>query len=198
MVVFTSVNGVKHLWLQLEAAGLDSRALGGRKIAAIGPATAQALADRGIRPDYLPEKYIAESVAEGIIALFGGELAGKRVLLPRAAQAREVLPETLREAGATVDVLPVYEARPASGRREEVLAGLEDGSIRCITFGSSSTVTNFLSLIPAETLRSFPGLKLACIGPVTRKTLEEAGLVCHIMPDDYTIPALAQKLTESL
>lgn len=198
MVIFTSVNGVKHFWLQLEELGLDTRALGGRKIAAIGPATADALRARGVIPDLVPQKYVAESVAEGIISLFGGEVAGKRMLLPRAMEAREVLPERLREAGAIVDVLPVYEAKPVSGRREEVLAGLEDGSIHCITFGSSSTVTNFLSLIPVDTLRKFPDLKFACIGPITADTLEKAGLQCHIKPDDYTIPALAQRLAESL
>ena len=198
MLIFTSVNGVKHFWLQLEALGLDTRALGERKIAAIGPATADALRERGVTPDFVPEKYVAESVAEGIVSLFGSGLAGKRFLLPRAAEAREVLPERLREAGATIDVLPVYEARPVSGRREEVLAGLEDGSINCITFGSSSTVTNFLSLVSVDELRRFPELRFACIGPITADTLKKAGLQCHIMPDDYTIPALAQKLAESL
>jgi len=198
MLIFTSVNGVKHFWLQLDALNLDSRALGGLKITAIGPATAAALRERGIKPDFVPEKYVAESVAQGIIALCGENIQGMRMLLPRAKEAREVLPETLAAAGAVVDILPVYETLPSDARREEVLEKLEAGEIQCITFGSSSTVTNFLSLIPKETLRRFPDLKFACIGPVTAATLREAGLTCHIQPPEYTIPALARTLAEEL
>lgn len=197
MLVFTSVNGVKHFWLQLEALGLDSRALGGLKVTAIGPATAAALSERGIKADFVPEKYVAESVAEGMLKFFEN-VQDMKVLLPRAREAREVLPETLRAAGVKVDVLPVYETTPSDARREEVLEKLEAGEIHCITFGSSSTVDNFLSLIPASTLKRFPQLKLACIGPVTAATLQKAGLECHIQPSEYTIPALAQALAERL
>ena len=194
-VVFTSVNGVKHFWNQLAALGLDSRALGGRKVAAIGPATADALRDKGIAPDFIPEKYVAEGVVEGMLARGMG---GKRVLLPRALEAREVLPEELRKAGATVDVLPVYVTVPSAARRDDVLARMEAGEVHCVTFGSSSTVENFFSLVPADTVKAHPEVKLACIGPVTKKTLEGFGFTCHIQPDDYTIPALVDELTRVL
>lgn len=194
-LAFTSVNGVKHFWKRLAAAGLDSRALHGLKTAAIGPATAEALRRRGIVPDFIPEKYVAESVAEGMLAL---GMAGQRVLLPRAREAREVLPEQLAQAGAVTDVLPVYETRPAGTRRDEVLERLAQGRIHCVTFGSSSTVENFLSLIPAQTLREHPETKLAAIGPVTARTLARHGLPCHIQPEEYTIPALAEALKEKL
>ena len=194
-LIFTSVNGVGHFWRRLAVCGKDSRALGGRKVAAIGPATAEELRARGIEPDFIPEKYLAEGVAEGVTAL---GVAGKRVLVPRAREAREVLPDELRKAGATVDVLPVYQTLPADARREEVLDLLREGRIHCVTFGSSSTVDNFLSLIPAEVLREYPQLKLAAIGPITKKTLERHGLECHIMPEEYTIPALVESLKKAL
>ncbi len=194
-VVFTSVNGVKYFWHNLKNMGLDSRALAGKKIAAIGPATAQAVQERGITPDFIPEKFVAESIAEGMVAL---GMDKNKILLPRASVARDVLPEALAKAGATVDVVPVYETVPSSARKEEVLQGIESGRIKCITFGSSSTVENFLELIPAQTLKKFPDLRLACIGPVTAKTLESAGLTCHIQPEDYTIPALVDELVKKL
>lgn len=198
LLVFTSVNGVRHFWLQLAALGLDSRALGGLKVAAIGPATAAELRAKGIEPDLVPEKYVAESVAQGILALYGKTIAGLRILLPRAKVARDVLPTTLTAAGAVVDVLPVYETLPCTARRDEVLAMLEAGDIHCVTFGSSSTVTNFLDLIPAAILKRHPNLKLACIGPVTAKTLQEAGLACHILPEEYTIPGLVEAVARQL
>jgi uroporphyrinogen III methyltransferase/synthase len=194
-LIFTSVNGVRHFWRRLAVCGKDSRAFGGRKVAAIGPATAEELRARGIEPDFLPEKYVAEGIVEGLLAL---GMAGKRVLVPRAREAREVLPEELRKAGALVDILPVYQTLPAEARREDVLDLLREGRIHCVTFASSSTVDNFLSLIPADTLRQYPQVQLAAIGPITKKTLERHGLVCHIMPEDYTIPALVESLKKAL
>lgn len=190
--IFTSVNGVRWFWNRLEAAGKDSRALGSCRVAAIGPATAEALLARGIRPDFIPERYVAEGVVEGLLAR--GNVAGVRMLLPRAAKAREVLPDELRKAGALVDVIPAYETVPAAARKDDVLNRMAEGTLDCITFGSSSTVENFLSLIPAETLRAHPGVRLAAIGPVTAKTLADNGLPCHIMPEEYTIPALVRAL----
>lgn len=191
-LIFTSVNGVRWFWKRLEAAGKDSRALGLCRVAAIGPATAEALEARGIRPDFIPERYVAEGVVEGLLAR--GKVDGVRMLLPRAAKAREVLPDELRKAGARVDVISAYETIPAATRKDEVLERIQAGTLDCITFGSSSTVENFLSLIPAETLRAHPDVRLAAIGPVTAKTLEAHGLPCHIMPEEYTIPALVQAL----
>jgi uroporphyrinogen III methyltransferase/synthase len=195
-IIFTSVNGVKHFWQRLAASGKDSRALCAAKVAAIGPATAQALRSRGIEPDFIPEKYIAEGVLEGLLQR--GVKAGTRVLQPRAKVAREVLPEKLREAGALVDVVPAYETKPCASRKDEVLQHLEAGTLSCVTFGSSSTVENFLSLIPAATLKAHPEVKLAAIGPVTAQTLAQHGLPCHIQPQDYTIPALVAALKEQL
>ena len=104
-----------------------------------------------------------------------------RFLLPRAAKAREVLPEELRKAGAVVDVISAYETVPAAHKRDEVLERINAGTLNCVTFGSSSTVESFLSLIPAAILKMHPEVKLAAIGPVTAETLQKNGLTCNIM-----------------
>jgi uroporphyrinogen III methyltransferase/synthase len=193
--IFTSVNGVKHFWSVLEAKGLDSRALGRAKIGAIGPATAKALQGKGINPDVVPAKYVAESVLD---SLKEKGIAGQKVLIPRAKKAREILPQELIRAGAEVDVVPVYQTELAEQSGEEIVQGLQKGDIHYITFTSSSTVENFFRLVPAETLWDFvpDRVRLACIGPITAKTLERYGFSAQIQPDVYTIPALAQALVE--
>ena len=193
-LIFTSVNGVRHFWKRLAAAGLDSRALGGLRVAAIGPATAEALAGRGIKADFVPPRYQAEDVAAGLKAVAGKDMAGMRFLLPRAREAREVLPDELRKAGAVVDVVHAYVTVPAAARKDEVLGLLDAGKLDCVSFGSSSTVENFLALVPAELLKAHPETVLAAIGPVTARTLERHGLKAAVMPQDYTIPALADAI----
>jgi len=196
-LIFTSVNGVIWFWKELQRAGLDSRALGGRQVAAIGPATADKLREKGIEPDFVPEKYVAEHVVEGLLAR---GVAGKKVLLPRAEVAREVLPRQLREAGTEVRVLPVYRTGLAQQGEEEaqLLEDLQAGKVQYVTFTSSSTVENFFSRIPAETIAPYVGtsLRLACIGPITANTLQQYGFTAQVEPEEYTIPALAQALEE--
>ena len=187
-VVFTSVNGVRFFRERLDACGLDARALGGVKVAAIGPATAKAVEAMGIKPDLVPSSYVAEGVAEAMLAL---GMEGKRVLLPRAKEAREVLPETLRAAGAEVDVIAAYENIPSDENRQQVMEALEAGELDCVTFGSSSTVRNFLAAIPAEVIKAHPEVKLAAIGPVTAETMRELGFEPDIQPEKFSIPALA-------
>ena len=190
-VVFTSVNGVRHFFAKMDEIGLDARALGGLSVAAIGPATAEVLAGRGIRPDFVPEKFVAEHVAAGLVEL---GIAGQRVLIPRAKEAREVLPEELSRAGAVVTVLPVYETRLAGGDPARITEALAAGEIDYVTFASSSTVDNFFSLVGADVLRRHPGVRFACIGPVTAKTLAKHGFSAAIQPEAYTIPALVEAL----
>lgn len=187
-LVFTSVNGVRLFWDVLREQGLDARALAKNKVAAIGPATAQGLAERGIAADFVPEKYVAEDVLQGLLARGA---AGKRILIPRAQEAREMLPDELRKAGAQVEVLPVYQTLPVASGAEDLLAALENGEIHYVTFTSSSTVTNFLAMITPERFAAYrPKLRLACIGPVTERTLAANGFQGDIQPEDYTIPAL--------
>jgi uroporphyrinogen III methyltransferase/synthase len=194
-VVFTSVNGVKFFWEQLNTIGLDSRIFGGMQIAAIGPATADELRARGIMPDFVPEKYVAEHVVEGLLKL---GVQGQDVLIPRARVAREVLPEELKKAGCNVTVLPVYETRLVQQSGDEIVAALDNGDIQYITFTSSSTVENFFELVPADTLRKYPDVKLASIGPVTSKTLSGFGFTASIEPEDYTIPGLVGALVDDM
>ena len=196
-LVFTSVNGVRWFWTILEEQGRDARALGGRKVAAIGPATADALRERGIVADFVPEKYVAEGVVEGLRALGVG--AGTRVLIPRAEVAREVLPEELARAGAEVRVLPVYRTGLNEDGPQALLERLDAGAIHCVTFTSSSTVENFFTLVAPDDFRRYlPQVKLASIGPVTSRTLARFGFTADIEPADYTIPALAAALAGAL
>lgn len=193
-LIFTSVNGVDYFWQRLERAGLDSRALGNAKIAAIGPATALALTKKGIKADLVPKTYMAEEVAKAIVAVDGPSLTDSRMLLPRAAKARMVLPDELARAGAIVDVAPVYQTVPGIGCKEKVLKLLKDGSIDCVTFGSSSTVVNFFNMFPDQNMLS--SVVFAAIGPVTKTTLAEYGFKAQIMPKEYTIPALVEAITQ--
>ncbi|MGM0423708.1 MAG: uroporphyrinogen-III C-methyltransferase [Thermodesulfobacteriota bacterium] len=195
-VIFTSVNGVSHFWRRLLAHNMDSRSLGGCKVAAIGPATADRLRQEGIEPDFVPDKYVAEHVLQGLLQR---GIQGCRVLIPRAETAREVLPRELEQAGAEVRVLPVYRTVLAGENQEDILQALHQGEIQFVTFTSSSTVHNFFQLIPAKELANHvdAGLRLACIGPITAKSLEEYGFQADILPQEYTIQGLVQALEQS-
>ena len=185
-LVFTSANGVACFWDRLCAGGLDSRALARCKVAAIGPATAEALAERGIIADCLPAEYRAEGVVAELLA---AGVRGERILLPRARVARDVLPESLRKAGAEVDVVPVYDTVADTGDCTKLHQFFEENHIQCITFGSSSTVDNFFAVVDAAIVRKAAPC-FACIGPITAATLEKYGFACDIQPQEYTIPAL--------
>lgn len=147
-VVFTSANGVKCFFAMLDELHLDARAFAGAKIAAIGSATAAALQRTGLRADAVPQQFVAESAAKMLID--EGVGAGSSVLIPRASVARNTLPELLREAGATVDVLPVYDTVEPEIDNQSVLNlvdRLREGSVDAVTFTSSSTARNFASIL---------------------------------------------------
>jgi uroporphyrinogen III methyltransferase/synthase len=188
-VVFTSANGVAHAFDRLAARGRDARAFGGVKIAAIGPATAEALQARGIIADFTPSEFVAEAVA----AQFPEPVNGLRILIPRATEARETLPDTWRAAGATVNVVPAYRTLLETEGADAVRAMLADGEIDAITFTSSSTVRNFVSAmggtpVPASTL-------LAAIGPITAQTCAELLRAPDGTADAYTVGGLIDVLT---
>ncbi len=193
-LIFTSVNGVRFFMERLYHAGLDVRRLAGSRVVAIGPRTAEVLAAHGVRADFMPGEYRAEAILEG---LFQEIVAGVNFLLPRAMVARDVLPDTLRQRGARVDVVPAYETVLPDERREEVLSLLKEGGIHCITFTSSSTVLNFLQMFShVDVLPLLKRAAIACIGPVTAQTAREKGLEVSIMPRDYTIPGLVGALKD--
>ena len=185
-LIFTSVNGVDRFFDRLFAANKDARDLTKAHFAAIGKATADRLKNYGILADIVPKEYRAE----GVIEALKNELApGERVLIPRAQEAREILPESLREYGAIVDVAPVYETKEADVDAAEVKKMLAAGEIDFATFASGSTVRNLVKIIGDASL--LEKTKVVAIGPVTAGTCEELGIKVEAMPEEYTIDALA-------
>ncbi len=190
--IFTSVNGVKFFIQRLLAAGRDARDLKGIRIAAIGPKTAEALESVMLRPDLVPSEYRAEAILE---ALSGQRIRAKRFLMPRALAAREILPTQLRERGAEVDVVPAYQTVLPEQDVHKIRALLTDCEIDCLTFTSSSTVSNFFTLIDKEDLRNCRDrMAVACIGPITAQTASGFGLKTSIMPSEYTIRGLVDSI----
>lgn len=195
-LVFTSVNGVEAFVGRLREHGLDLRAVPrGAQIAAIGPATAESLRRAGLNVDAVPGEYRAEALLEEI----GAPVEGQRFLIPRAKAAREVLPESLREAGATVDVPPAYESVPSGEGAESLAARLGADEIDCITFTASSTVENFVRAFGEERARELAaGTSVACIGPITADTARSHGLEVAAEAEEYTIPGLVEAVRELL
>jgi len=193
-VIFTSVNGVAMVDRRLPARGLAWAALADRRVAAIGPATADSLAEHGVRPDLVPGEYRAEGLLE---RLRGVITPADRVLLPRAAQTRDVLVTGLRRLGAQVTEVPAYATRRADAGAARLREALAAGAIDAVTFTSSSTARNFAEMFTEEERRSWLGrVTVASIGPITAATATEYGLTTAVMPDEYTIPALARALAE--
>ena len=191
-LVFTSANGVAAFFDRgLVPAGRDARALAGLRVAAIGPGTAAALRERGVRTDLLPERFVAEALLEAFPPATGRD---ERVLVARAEQARDVLPAGLSERGYGVDVIAVYRtvtASPDPASLERVRAGAVDA----LTFTSSSTVTNLCDLlgdVPS------PQPLVVSIGPVTSKTAMERGLRVDVEAAEHTIEGLVDALLGAL
>jgi len=196
-LILTSVNGVEALWTRLRRLGLRKRNLSHLKIAAIGPATRKAIEARGLRVAVVPKEYVAESVVKGLRR----RVTGKRVLLARAKVARDVIPRELRKLGAKVDVVEAYETVSPKFSRVRLRAIMKDPRRRpdIITFTSSSTVRNFMSLVAgrsARARRGLQGIRFASIGPVTSSTLREFGLPVHIEAKEYTIPGLIEVIVK--
>ena len=193
-LIFTSVNGVKYFFQRLDGVGKDSRNLKGIKVGAIGPKTAEAVHEEGIRPDLVPHEYRAEAVVE---AFKRKDVESLNILLPRAAEARELLPEELRKLGARVDVVDAYRTIFPDMKSDRVKEMFQKREIHMVTFTSSSTVKNFIKMFEAERSRFSEWMKevsVACIGPITAQTAEEEGLKVSLMPKEYTIKALTDAI----
>ncbi|HCY86830.1 MAG TPA: HemD protein, partial [Desulfobacteraceae bacterium] len=191
-LVLTSVNGVKFFFDTLFAKGKDVRALGHLKFACIGPVTKERLADYGIISDILPETYRAESVVD---AFKDVDIEGKNVLLPRAKKARTILPEELTRMGALVDEVTAYETELADDGKETLIDLLKTDGIDAVTFTSSSTVSNFMSLLDGEDGPALlKDVTLASIGPITSDTARSLGLEPAVEADPYTIQGLIDAL----
>jgi uroporphyrinogen III methyltransferase/synthase len=185
LICLTSPNGAHLLFDALAGAGLDARALHGATVAAIGPGTASALSDHGIEADVVPERFVAEALAE---ALAGVDVEGRRVLIARAAEARDVLPAALRERGAEVDVVTLYETLRDDPSEAEVEAA-QDADY--LTFTSSSTVRN---LVEALGERLPQEARVVSIGPVTSEAARDAGLELHIEAERHDVEGLVEAL----
>ncbi|HQK48969.1 MAG TPA: uroporphyrinogen-III synthase, partial [Syntrophales bacterium] len=188
-IVFTSANGVKHFFARLGERGGDIRDLKGIRICTIGPATAAAVERKGIRVDLVPDEYVSEGVVRAFEAV---DLRGKRVLLPRAAEARDVIPEGLAKMGAEVDVVTAYRTVRSKSRKEDLQVLLEAGRVDVVTFTSPSTVVNFKKIMGGEPL---PGkVRIACIGPVTAAAARKQGLAIDVYQETFTIPGMVEAL----
>lgn len=189
-LVFTSVNAVEVFCSRFPSPfGRGARGEGTR-VAAIGPKTAEALQQRGVTPDFIPEEYIAEAILPGL-----GDLRGRWVLLPRAEIARKVLPEAIVRAGGVAHEIAVYHTLPAQPDLDG-LAALKMG-VDWITFTSPSTVHNFCAIVRAHSLDplALPASpKVACIGPITAAAAHEEGLPVDIVAEEYTAKGLVAAL----
>ncbi len=193
-IIFTSVNGVRQFVDRVGRLGRSIRDLKGIRIAAIGPATAKGLESNNLKADLVPGEYRAEAILQ---ALRPEELRGKRVLLPRAAAARDVLPKTLREWGAETDVIEAYRAVLPKSDAVWLRALLLERKVDVVTFTSSSTVINFAKFFPGEDVRDLlDKAAVACIGPITQNTAEEKGIRVDIVPREYTVGGLTQAIVD--
>jgi uroporphyrinogen-III synthase len=196
-LILTSVNGVEALFERMKKLGLEVGWIAHLRIAAIGPATKEAIEKHGLDVHVVPKEYVAESVVRALKK----KVEGRRVLLVRAKVARDVIPDELREAGAAVDVVEAYETVVPKSSRAQLLAAFKDHRKRpnVITFTSSSTAKNFIELIGEKAAYSgiLDGVKLASIGPVTTATLKELGLKADIKAKEYTIPGLVEAIEAS-
>ncbi|MGE5620331.1 MAG: uroporphyrinogen-III C-methyltransferase [Sphingomonadaceae bacterium] len=193
-IVFTSANGVRAMLDRIEALGLDVRALGGARLAAIGPATAAELRMYRLRVDLVPSVYVAEEVAS---ALVSASIAGKRILLPRADQAREVLAADLARRGALVDEVVAYRTVPAKGDLSRLRDRLAGGEIDVVTFASSSTVRYLVAGLGGDAASLLERPMVACIGHITAGTARELGLRVDVVAAEHTIPGLVRAIVSA-
>jgi uroporphyrinogen III methyltransferase / synthase len=199
-LVFTSTNGVDHFMRRLGACGHDASEMDDLKVCAIGAATADRLREAHVRVDVVPEQFKAEGVFAALSSYLGGpeNFRGRNFLIARAAAARDYLPRALEGAGARADVVAAYHTvLPRSTDRALVEALLIGGGVDCITFTSSSTVTNFAQLFETTDLSALlRGVVVACIGDITAQTAAGYGLRPVIQPEEYTTLALARAVAD--
>jgi uroporphyrinogen III methyltransferase / synthase len=193
-IVFTSRNGVAAVFERLAAMGLAPAALRRARLAVIGPGTAEALRDRGLRAELSPDEFRAEALVEA----FRHDLRGVRVLLPRAAVARDVLPQGLRALGAEVEVVPAYRTEVDDAHAPDVIAAVRAGRVDAVTFTSSSTVRHFLQLAGPDARPALEHVLVACIGPVTAETARASGLAVGVVASTYTLAGLVEALRAAL
>ncbi|MEI7555626.1 uroporphyrinogen-III synthase [Candidatus Chlorohelix sp.] len=192
-VIFTSVNGVEYFWQRMTELGKDSQAFSGVKTATVGSATADSLRSKGVEPNLIPVRFVAESILEAL----GENLQGQRFMLPRADIARQSLVTGLEERGAIVTQITAYHTVVGgeSGiNPSDLLQLLQQGQVDVVTFTSASTVRNFAARLSSVSSKPLPELlknsAVACIGPITAGAALEMGLKIDLQPEKYTIDNL--------
>jgi len=197
-LILTSANGVDAFWDRLNRLRIRKNGLSHLKVAAIGPATRKAIEKRGIHVDVMPDEYVAESVVKSLRR----RISRTHVLLARAKVARDVIPRELNKLGAKVDVVEAYETVIPTSSRARLRSLLKNPNRRpnVITFTSSSTVRNFVTLLSpvrSRTPKTVKDIRFASIGPVTSATLHELGLPVDIEAKQFTIPGLIDAIANS-
>jgi uroporphyrinogen III methyltransferase/synthase len=195
-LIFTSVNGVKAYFNRLKHLKIDIRSLGNVNICAIGPKTQEALEEKGLVVDYVPEEFKAEAIISGLKDKL---VPGQRILLPRADLARPILVESLKKMGMVVEEIIAYRTVLGSEDKELLVKKLINKEISVVTFTSSSTVKNFMTLLEdyQDKTEILQDIKIACIGPITANTATSLGLKVDVMAQEYTIDGLVEALINS-
>jgi uroporphyrinogen III methyltransferase/synthase len=191
-LMFTSVNGVEPFLSRLRHVGKTVDMLAHLDVGAIGPETAKELAAAGITCCLVPERFQAEGILDKVTPK---RMRGKRILIPRAAAAREVLPDTLRQWGATIDVVVAYRTIVPPTDIEPLVKRMRQREIDVITFTSSSTVKNFAALFKGHSFSEIvTGSTIACIGPITAHTVAQLGGHVEILAEEFTIRGLVRAI----
>ena len=190
--IFTSRNAVEITWRELLARGLDARAFAGVKLAAVGPATADALAERGLLADVIPQRYVAEGIVDSLRAR--EDVRGTRVLYPKAEGARDILPAELRAMGADVDEIPVYRSVPDPAGVSAARDALDGGGVDIVTFTSSSTVRFFVESVGLDAARR---ARIVSMGPITSETARAMGFEVAAEARQATIDSLVDAVIET-
>jgi uroporphyrinogen III methyltransferase / synthase len=195
-VVISSTHGAQFFVLRMQQRRVTLKDGENPRLCAVGPATAKFLRESGLRVDLIPEEFVAEGILRALAKYYGDprNLAGRRFLLPRAQEARDVLPQALLDAGAIVDVVPCYRNVPGSVP-PAVVHRLKAAPPDLLVFTSSSTVKNFLTIMGSdEGRRVLQAAKVAALGPITAATIQNCGKKVEILPKKNTIPSLLEAI----
>lgn len=190
-IIFTSSNAAKKFFQRIFSLGKDIRIIGSLKVAVVGKSTKKVLGQFGIKADFVPDKFVAESIVEGLKKIVS---PGEKILFPKAEITRDVIPNELRKIGIAVDELVVYKTISEDKMPQDVLEMLKAGNIDYITFTSSSTAKNFAKLAGGTTSNILSKTKICSIGPITSKTLNELGYKVDIEAKEYTTDGLLKTI----
>ena len=190
-LVLTSVNAVSAFFKRLEAKGQQISLLGGLHVVAVGPKSAEAIISYGVEADLVPEDYRAE----GVVDLLKDRVCGKRLLYPKAALARDLIPAELTAAGAEVVDPVAYASAPPAEAPEKLKKALTDG-LDLLTFTAASTIQNFVALLDTESLALARQIPVASIGPLTTAKAKKLGFNVVVEPDKSTLDGMVEAIKD--